>query len=167
MGFHTHLESPIGPLLLLSDGRSLTGLFMNERIVPGDSVESFGAEPFGAARRQLAEYFAGGRRTFDLPLAPKGTTFQRTVWAFLQDIPYGETTSYGELARRMRSPKACRAVGLANGRNPISIVVPCHRVVGANGKLTGYGGGLANKAFLLDLESGLPFSSPRDGTSKT
>lgn len=152
-GVHTFVESPLGPLLLLSDERALTGLFMNERIVPEGSREEPDAAPFPEVRRQLAEYFAGSRRDFDLPLAPKGTTFQRTVWAFLREIPYGETISYGELARRIREPKACRAVGLANGRNPLSIVVPCHRVVGASGKLTGYGGGLANKAFLLDLES--------------
>ncbi len=149
---HTFVESPIGPLLLLSDGQSLTGLYMNDRTVPVGSSESPHAPPFPETRRQLAEYFAGTRREFDLPLALKGTTFQRIVWAFLREIPYGETVSYGDIARRIREPKAFRAVGLANGRNPISIVVPCHRVVGTNGKLTGYGGGLPNKAFLLDLE---------------
>lgn len=154
MGFHSHVESPIGPLLLLSDGRALMGLYMNERTVPPDSREDPDAEPFPEVRRQLAEYFAGERRTFDLPLSPRGTTFQRVVWAFLRDIPYGETISYGTLAKRIHSPKACRAVGLANGQNPISIIVPCHRVVGASGKLTGYGGGLPNKAFLLNLERG-------------
>lgn len=158
---HTFVESPIGPLLLLSDGRALTGLYMNELAVPPGSVESPETEPFPEARRQLAEYFAGERREFDLPLALRGTTFQRIVWAHLREIPYGETTSYGELARRIREPKACRAVGLANGRNPISIVVPCHRVVGSNGKLTGYGGGLPNKRFLLDLESQTPSSFRR------
>ncbi len=152
--FHTLVDSPLGPLLLLSDGRALTGLYMNERIVPPDSVENAEATPFAAVRLQLAEYFAGERRSFDLPLSPRGTTFQRVVWAFLRDISYGETISYGELARRINSPKACRAVGLANGQNPLSIVVPCHRVVGANGKLTGYSGGLSNKAFLLGLERG-------------
>lgn len=154
MAFHTHVESPLGPLLLLSDGQTLTGLFMNELSVPEGSVERRDAEPFSEAGRQLAEYFSRERRTFDLPLAPQGTTFQRTVWATLRDIPYGETISYGALARRIGDPNACRAVGLANGRNPLSIVVPCHRVVGASGKLTGYGGGLANKALLLNLERG-------------
>lgn len=152
---HTFLESPIGPLLLLSDGTRLTGLYMNERVVPAGSVENPDVEPFPEVRRQLTEYFAGERQEFDLPLAPNGTTFQRTVWAFLREIPYGQTVSYGELAKRIRQPGASRAVGLANGKNPISIVIPCHRVIGANGKLTGYGGGLPNKAFLLDLERGL------------
>ena len=154
MGFHTHVESPLGPLLLLSDGRALTGLFMNERTVPEGSIEREDAEPFPEARRQLAEYFAGERRAFDLVLDGRGTEFQRAVWAALERIPYGETITYGALARKMGAPKASRAVGLANGRNPLSIVVPCHRVVGASGGLTGYGGGLANKAFLLDLERG-------------
>ena len=152
MTYRAHFESPLGPLLLVSDGHALTGLFMNERIVPPGSVEDPDAPPFAVVRAQLAEYFAGERRDFDLPLAPKGTSFQRAVWDALRAIPHGETISYGELARRIDSPKACRAVGLANGQNPLSIVIPCHRVVGANGKLTGYGGGLPNKAFLLDLE---------------
>jgi methylated-DNA-[protein]-cysteine S-methyltransferase len=104
------------------------------------------------AARQLNEYFAGERTDFDLPLSLDGTGFQRTVWSGLQDIPYGETISYGELARRIGQPTASRAVGLANGRNPVSIVVPCHRVVGSNGSLTGYGGGLPRKQFLLGLE---------------
>ena len=101
---------------------------------------------------QLAEYFAGSRQDFDLPLRPQGTAFQQTVWQALLDIPYGTTESYGELARRIGQPTASRAVGLANGRNPISIVIPCHRVVGANGSLTGYGGGIERKRTLLDLE---------------
>ena len=154
MGFHTRVESPLGPLLLLSDGRALTGLFMNKRVVPEGSVEREDAEPFHEARRQLAEYFAGERRAFDLALDGRGTEFQQKIWAALEEIPYGETISYGALARKVGDPKASRAVGLANGRNPLSIVVPCHRVVGASGKLTGYGGGLANKAFLLELERG-------------
>ena len=153
MTYHSFFDSPLGPLLLLSDGRSLTGLYMNERIVPEDSVENPDAAPFAQVKAQLAEYFAGDRTDFDLPLSPRGTTFQRVVWAHLRDIPYGQTISYGELAKRIRSPKACRAVGLANGKNPISIIVPCHRVIGANGKLTGYGGGIDNKRILLALES--------------
>jgi methylated-DNA-[protein]-cysteine S-methyltransferase len=104
--------------------------------------------------QQLREYFAGTRRQFDLVLAPQGTTFQQTVWRALQDIPYGETTSYGELARRIGDVKATRAVGLANGANPIAIVIPCHRVIGAGGALTGFGGGLPTKRALLDLEQG-------------
>ena len=106
------------------------------------------------AARQLAEYFAGTRRTFDLPLAftARGTPFQQKVWRALLTIPFGETRSYGEIAAQIGSPRAVRAVGAANGRNPISIVAPCHRVVGANGKLTGFAGGLENKAYLLALE---------------
>lgn len=152
--FHAFVESPVGPLLLVGDGRALTGLYLNDLTVPSGSVEDATAEPFAETRRQLAEYFAGGRRAFDLPLSPRGTTFQRIVWAFLREVPYGETVSYGELARRINEPKACRAVGLANGRNPLSIVVPCHRVVGSNGRLAGYSGGLAKKEFLLGLEQG-------------
>jgi methylated-DNA-[protein]-cysteine S-methyltransferase len=105
-----------------------------------------------AAVRQLREYFAGERRDFDLPLEPAGTPFQLTVWDALRGIPYAETINYGQLAVRVGNPTASRAVGLANGRNPISIVVPCHRVIGANGSLTGYGGGLDRKRTLLDLE---------------
>lgn len=153
---HTFVDSPLGPLLLLSDGAALTGLLMNERIVPALSQENPDATPFPEARRQLAGYFAGALQEFDLPLAAEGTAFQRGVWERLREIPYGATVSYGELARRMGRPGASRAVGLANGRNPISIVVPCHRVIGSGGKLIGYGGGLANKARLIELESGAP-----------
>ncbi len=157
MTYHTFTDSPLGALLLLSDGESLTGLFMNRLKVPQGSQEAPEAAPFPLVREQLAEYFKGGRTSFDLPLAPRGTPFQQTVWRALCDIPYGATISYGELARRIGSPKACRAVGLANGQNPLSIVVPCHRVVGANGKLTGYGGGLPNKKALLTLEGSTLF----------
>jgi methylated-DNA-[protein]-cysteine S-methyltransferase len=108
--------------------------------------------PLAETVRQLRAYFAGELREFDLPLAPAGTPFQLRVWRELRNIPYGQTISYGELARRVGSPKGSRAVGLANGANPISIVVPCHRVIGSSGKLTGYGGGLENKARLLALE---------------
>ena len=109
-------------------------------------------EPFGPAIEQLDEYFSGERQDFDLPLAVAGTTFQQRVWAALREIPYGETESYGELAARIGSPGASRAVGLANGRNPIGIIVPCHRVIGASGSLTGYGGGIERKRQLLDME---------------
>ena len=108
----------------------------------------------GTARRQLQEYFEGTRRSFDLRLAPEGTAFQRRVWEELRRIPYGETISYRELAGRIGQPTAMRAVGLANGRNPIAVVVPCHRVIGADGSLTGYGGGLDRKRYLLGLERG-------------
>jgi methylated-DNA-[protein]-cysteine S-methyltransferase len=104
------------------------------------------------AVRQLSEYFAGERKEFDFPLAPEGTEFQRAVWKRLQEIPYGQTISYGELARRVGNPKASRAVGAANGKNPIPIVIPCHRVIGADGKLTGFGGGLPIKEALLAIE---------------
>ncbi len=110
--------------------------------------------PLREAKRQLLEYFGGERREFDLPIAPAGTTFQQRVWSELRRIPYGETTSYGELARRIGKPTASRAVGAANGRNPLAIVVPCHRVIGANGALVGYGGGLPVKEALLALERG-------------
>jgi methylated-DNA-[protein]-cysteine S-methyltransferase len=111
-------------------------------------------EAFAAAREQLAAYFAGERTDFDLPVTATGTPFQHEVWQALTEIPYGTTWSYGELARHIGKPAAVRAVGLANGRNHVSIVVPCHRVVGANGSLTGYGGGIERKRFLLDLERG-------------
>jgi methylated-DNA-[protein]-cysteine S-methyltransferase len=148
------IDSPIGELTLASDGEALTGLYMTEqRHRP--ALPDAGARDdavLAAARRQLAEYFAGERREFELPLRPAGTEFQRSVWAALREIPYGETAGYGELARRLGRPSAARAVGLANGRNPLAIVVPCHRVIGAAGALTGYGGGLERKRYLLELE---------------
>jgi methylated-DNA-[protein]-cysteine S-methyltransferase len=153
---HRIVDSPIGPLTLVATDGALSGLYMEtQRHLP--DATSFGVRddgPFDDVTRQLAEYFAGERTDFDLPLHLEGTGFQRQVWAGLQDIPYGETWSYGQLAARIGSPGASRAVGLANGRNPIGVIVPCHRVVGANGRLTGYGGGLERKQFLLDLERG-------------
>jgi methylated-DNA-[protein]-cysteine S-methyltransferase len=150
-------ESPIGELVLAGDGRSLSRLHMLEgrhpvRIDPAWRRDD-GA--FADARGQLGEYFEGRRTSFDVPLALQGTPFQRRVWDALREIPYGETTSYGELARRLGSPRAMRAVGLANGRKPIAVIVPCHRVIGADGTLTGYGGGLERKRLLLELESRL------------
>jgi methylated-DNA-[protein]-cysteine S-methyltransferase len=152
--YYTYVESPIDRLLLTSDGKSLTSiLFADERAVPGaDWVQSDDAAPFAEVRSQLDAYFAGERTDFDLPLAAAGTEFQRKVWDELLRIPYGATLSYGELANRIGNPKASRAVGLANGSNPIPIVIPCHRVIGANGKLTGYGGGLPRKVRLLEIE---------------
>ena len=150
-----YFASPIGPLLLTTDGSSLTGLYM-EKSRKAQSIEgwaqddSYGALP--ATMRQLEEYFSGRRREFDLPLRLQGTEFQSRVWRELTAIRYGETWSYGELAARIEKPSASRAVGLANGRNPISIIVPCHRVIGANGSLTGYGGGLQSKQWLLAHE---------------
>ena len=150
------VESPIGDLLLLGDGRALRGLYMTggRRPVRIDSAWERCDEAFAAVRVQLGEYFAGERTRFDVPIEMEGTRFQRRVWRELEEIPYGETISYGELARRVEQPSAARAVGLANGRNPISVIVPCHRVIGANGNLTGYGGGMERKRILLGLESG-------------
>ncbi len=155
MNTFSHLESPIGRLLLTSDATNLTGLYMEssrKALSTEDWKENGAVEPLAAARRQLEEYFAGTRRAFDLPLRLQGTDFQRRVWRELDEIPYGVTWSYGQLARRIGNPSASRAVGLANGRNPISILVPCHRVIGADGSLTGYGGGLERKQWLLAHE---------------
>lgn len=154
------VPSPIGELLLVGDGDALTGLHFPSS--PGGSV----TPPAGPGWRrdrpalapaadQIAAYFAGELRSFDLPLAPAGTAFQRSVWDALTAIPYGETTSYGELAATLGRPGSARAVGAANGRNPIAIVVPCHRVIGADRTLTGYAGGLDAKRTLLHLEGAL------------
>lgn len=150
--YTTTVESPVGPLVLCSDGRALTGLHLPPAAAGRDWRRDDGAEPFAEARRQLAEYFAGKRRTFTVPLAPEGTEFQRRVWDALLEIPYGETRSYGDIARRVASPRGFRAVGLANGRNPIAIIVPCHRVIASDGTLGGYGGGLERKRLLLRIE---------------
>jgi methylated-DNA-[protein]-cysteine S-methyltransferase len=154
--YYTTIGSPVGPLLLTSDGSALTGVSMTDQrhgpAIGADSIEDRSVSPLVEAARQLCEYFEGRRTEFSLPLAEAGTDFQRRVWLELTRIPYGETISYGELARRIGNPKAMRAVGLANGRNPWGIVVPCHRVIGADGSLTGYGGGLERKQILLSLE---------------
>jgi methylated-DNA-[protein]-cysteine S-methyltransferase len=153
---YTTLDSPIGELLLLGDGHVLHGLYMQHGRRPieiGPAWER-AAEPFVAVQAQLREYFAGERTTFEVPLALDGSSFERRVWSALQQIPYGETISYGQLARGIGQPAAARAVGLANGRNPVAVIVPCHRVIGANGTLTGYGGGLERKRLLLELENG-------------
>ncbi len=153
--FYTNIESPIGELLLLGDGHTLHGLYMQDGRKPTRIASQWqrSAAPFTDIEAQLGEYFAAERVTFDIPLTMKGTEFERSVWQALQEIPYGETVSYGEIARRVGQPSAARAVGLANGRNPIAVVVPCHRVIGANGTLTGYGGGLERKRLLLELEA--------------
>ena len=154
---HCIVESPIGPLTVVVEDAHVVALFMDEHRHAPES-ETFGErvdDVLPAAREQLAEYFAGHRRQFDLPLNSKGTAFQERVWQGLCDIPYGETWSYGKLAAHVGSPGGSRAVGLANGRNPISILVPCHRVIGADGRLTGYGGGMDRKQFLLELEGAL------------
>jgi methylated-DNA-[protein]-cysteine S-methyltransferase len=146
---YSTLETPIGPLLLR--GRDAL-----ERIAfagAPEPVDRRDDQAFAAARAQLAEYFAGARTVFELELAPLGTPFQLRVWEELRRIPYGETIAYAELARRAGRPEAPRAAGHANGRNPLPIVVPCHRVIGSNGSLTGYGGGLHAKRFLLELEA--------------
>lgn len=151
---HTVVDSPVGPLTLVATDGVLSGLFMtDQRHRP--PTETFGASdpaPFVEIAEQLDAYFAGERTTFDVALAAGGTPFRRAVWAALREIPYGETASYDQIAERIGRPGASRAVGLANGANPIGIIVPCHRVVGADGSLTGYGGGLGRKRFLLDLE---------------
>jgi methylated-DNA-[protein]-cysteine S-methyltransferase len=156
MRYFTRTPSPLGPLLLAGTGDALTAIWLpSERdgLDPDPGwIEQ--AAPFAEAVRQLAAYFTGTLRRFDLRLAPAGTPFQQRVWHALVEVPYGETISYGELARRVGRPAAVRAVGAANGRNPLAIVVPCHRVIGSDGRLVGYGGGLAVKAALLDLERG-------------
>jgi methylated-DNA-[protein]-cysteine S-methyltransferase len=151
---YTQIESPVGPLLLVADEAGLRQiLFVNGRhqARPEPSWKEDGA-PLEKTISQLRSYFAGEREEFDLTLAPEGTPFQQKVWKRLCEIPYGETISYGELAKQIGNPQASRAVGLANGSNPIPIVIPCHRVIGSNGKLTGYGGGLPIKEKLLALE---------------
>ena len=152
---YTTIDSPIGELLLLGDGRRLHGLYMQGARKPMRIAPGWGRAPaaFAAVSEQLDQYFAGHRTSFDVPLAMDGTPFQLRVWGALRDIGYGETISYGELARRVGQPSAARAVGLANGCNPISVIVPCHRVIGADGALTGYGGGIERKRLLLELEA--------------
>ncbi|HEX6677148.1 MAG TPA: methylated-DNA--[protein]-cysteine S-methyltransferase [Actinomycetes bacterium] len=149
------VDSAIGPLLLVGDGRALLGVEFDlgeghtARIRPDWVADP---APLAEAAEQLQDYLAGERTVFDLPVAVGGSDFQRRVWKVLAEIPYGHTTSYGRIAARLGRPSASRAVGLANGRNPLPIVLPCHRVVGASGALTGYGGGLDRKRWLLDLE---------------
>lgn len=155
--YYTHIDSPIGPLLLIGDGVALTGLHM------ANGKHPVAIEPhwqhddgvFATAGDQLTAYFDNRRQVFDLPLKPAGTPFQQRVWTALLAIPFGQVESYGALARRIGKPTASRAVGMANGRNPISIIVPCHRVIGADGSLTGYGGGIERKRWLLTHEGWL------------
>jgi len=150
------VQTPIDRLVVASDGSAIVGVWManaepdEERWADRCGTDSLIDE----ARRQLVAYFAGGLRAFDLPLAPNGTDFQRRVWSALQEIPFGTTISYAELARRVSNAAAVRAVGAANGRNPIPIIVPCHRVIGSSGSLTGFGGGLQRKQWLLRHEGG-------------
>ena len=149
------ISTPIGRLLLVGDEKGLRRISFQDGLHPVEVEEGWQRteEPFREAIAQLDAYFAGRLDRFDLALAPEGTPFQREVWSALTTIPYGETVSYGELARRVGRPAACRAVGAANGRNPIPIVIPCHRVIGADGSLTGFGGGLPIKRRLLFLEA--------------
>ncbi len=151
---YTCIPSPIGELLLVGDGSTLQRLHMLQAPRPARISATWRSEPqaFAEPRRQLEEYFAGQRTEFDLPLSMHGTPFQRSVWSALCEIGYGQTASYGQVATRLGQPGAARAVGIANARNPISIIVPCHRVIGADGTLTGYGGGLERKRYLLELE---------------
>ncbi len=155
---YQHVDSPVGPLLIAASDAGLHAIEFHaaQHPVTRDHTWQAGSHAFiDAARAQLAEYFGGTRQTFDLPLSPAGTAFQQAVWRALVGIPYGHTISYAELARRVGRPAASRAVGAANGRNPLPIVLPCHRVIGANGSLTGFGGGLPTKRFLLELEGAL------------
>jgi len=156
MTVYSYIDSPLGRVLLTSDGDSLTGLHLegqkHEPQPDNDWTRDDALLLFAATATQLAEYFAGTRSSFDLPVAPMGTPFQQEVWRLLQEIPYGARISYGDIAREMGRPQAARAVGAAVGRNPVSIIVPCHRVVGSDGSLTGYAGGLERKTTLLELE---------------
>jgi methylated-DNA-[protein]-cysteine S-methyltransferase len=156
MRSHTVVDSPVGPLTLVDEEGTLAGLYLHEqRHLP--VARAFGPRDdavLGEAREQLAAYFARELKEFDLPLATAGTPFQQQVWSALRAVPYGTTCTYGELAVAVGRPTAVRAVGAANGRNPICLVVPCHRVVGAGGALTGYAGGLERKSYLLALEQG-------------
>lgn len=151
---YRYIKSPIGELLLAGDdnGLAIIGLPKGKAIVVPESTWQPSDDCFEAAERQLNEYFAGVRKIFDLKLAPTGTEFQLAVLEALQGIPLGETRSYRQIAQQIERPKAVRAVGAANGRNPLPIVIPCHRVIGADGSLTGFGGGLDAKLFLLELE---------------
>lgn len=153
MNYHTYMDTILGKLLLIEDGNGVCGVhFASEE--QGEVSKGVEQETYilKQAKNQLNEYLAGKRKVFQLPLSLHGTEFQRLVWEELQKIPYGETRSYKEVAQNIKRPKACRAVGMANHRNPVAIIVPCHRVIGADNSLTGYGGGLDIKSYLLKLE---------------
>lgn len=154
MLYRDDIDTPIGPLLLVSDGAGLTevGLPVRGRLAALPDGAKPSKSKLRAARRQFEEYFAGNRQQFELPLHPSGTPFQLEVWGALLAIPYGETVSYTDIARRIGRPRAVRAVGAANGANPLAIIVPCHRVIGSHGDLVGYGGGLPIKRWLLAHE---------------
>ena len=147
-------DSPIGPLTLASNGAALTQLEFENPKHPLPPVEPGDDKIIAQAKRELDAYFKGKLKAFSVPVAPQGTEFQRKAWAALQKIPYGATRTYGQQAAVIGSPAASRAVGAANGRNPVAVIIPCHRVIGSNGSLTGFGGGMERKKFLLDLEQG-------------
>jgi methylated-DNA-[protein]-cysteine S-methyltransferase len=153
--YYTRFESPIGPLLLAGDSKALRRVSFesSKRSSPPPAEWKLNRAAFAEVIRQLQAYFRGELKEFDVPLAMEGTEFQLRVWNALREIPYGETVSYAQLAGRIGNPKAVRAVGLANGSNPIPIIVPCHRVIGSDGSLTGFGGGLSTKKKLLELEN--------------
>jgi methylated-DNA-[protein]-cysteine S-methyltransferase len=161
---HTVIDSPLGELTLVADGANLVGVYFPHHWYRPDPA-TFGPRDdrgFADAARQLGEYLAGDRTEFDLPVRADGDEFQRAVWASIAAVPYGTTTTYGDLARDLGDPSLARDVGAATGRNPLALVVPCHRVVGKSGSLTGYAGGLRRKRFLLDLEAGAPWLSVVD-----
>jgi methylated-DNA-[protein]-cysteine S-methyltransferase len=160
---YSYVDTPFGPLLLVGEAGMLTGLYVadHHRCPPAQAEWTVDDDLFTETRRQLQEYFDGARHDFDLPLRAGGTPFQQATWAALREIPYGETISYRELAETIGRPTASRAVGGANGRNPISLIIPCHRVIAADGTLGGYGWGLPRKSWLLDFEHGVLASAPR------
>ncbi|MHB0968764.1 MAG: methylated-DNA--[protein]-cysteine S-methyltransferase [Thermoanaerobaculia bacterium] len=166
--FFSYAATPIGRLLLTGDGTALRSIHFavdGQAVDPPDAA-AYDDSPFADVKRELHAYFAGELREFTVPLAPVGTQFQRDVWDMLLTIPYGETSTYGILAARLGNPAASRAVGAANGANPIPIIIPCHRVIGSDGNMTGFGGGIETKHFLLDLEArvcGRPLP-PRQGS---
>jgi methylated-DNA-[protein]-cysteine S-methyltransferase len=155
-----NMDSLVGPLTIAGDGETVTNLRMADQSHPPSGQSDWREDPrcFEAVVVQLEEYFAGERTIFDLAMRLEGTAFQRAVWRALTEIPYGETCSYGEVAHRVGRPGAARAVGVANGHNPVGIIVPCHRVIGASGALVGYGGGVQRKQVLLQLEQSTRFA---------
>ena len=163
----TTLASPVGPLTLVAEGDDLVGLYFAQGPIASTPEATWVRDDrrLRPAVMQLEEYFAGKRTRFELPLAPRGTAFQKAVWNQLLRIPFGETTTYGEIARALGKPAACRAVGGANHHNPLSIVIPCHRVIGADGSMTGYGGHVSNKRRLLELEARVAGRGPLTLTS--
>lgn len=163
MNYYSELQTPVGPVTIVSDGTSITAISMRPAADVAGTVTEWIEDDARLAecRAQLTAYFAGGLREFSLPLAARGTPFQQRVWAALRQIPFGETRSYGTLAATLGHPGSARAVGAANRTNPIGIVVPCHRVIGADGTLTGYAGGLERKKFLLEHEAALAAALPQ------